>query len=201
LPQPRAPVLADVAAPAGTGSSPGGARRWARRNRPLVTAAAAALVVALVGLGAVSTVQTKARNDLDRKNGELDRKNGELAQANIDLDLQRRRAEANETQAIDAVKRFGDVIAEEPLLKDTLELKDLRKRRLKDPLASFGGLRERLQVDRAPRPESLARLASASSGLGYLTAEIGDAQDAMTAYQESLAILQKLAEDHPTVTE
>jgi serine/threonine-protein kinase len=166
------------------------ARRWARRNRPIVTAAAAALLVALVGLGAVSAVQTKARNDLDRKNGEL-------TQANVDLDLQRRRAEANETQAIDAVKRFGDAIAEEPLLKDTPELQDLRDRLLRGPLAFFRGLRERLQADRDTRPEALVRLANAMHDYAHLTDEVGDQQDGLKAHEDGLVIWEGLTRDDP----
>ncbi len=44
------------------------ARRWAKRNRTLVASAAATLVMAAAGLGVVSAVQTKARNDLAVKN-------------------------------------------------------------------------------------------------------------------------------------
>jgi serine/threonine-protein kinase len=178
--------------------------RWLTRHRTSVTGAAAAGLVALVGLGIISAVQTKARNDLDRKNGELtqarndlDRKNGELTQANVDLDLQRQRAEANETQAIDAVKRFGDAIAEEPLLKDTPELKDLRDRLLQGPLAFFRGLRERLQADRDTRPAALVRLAEAVHKYAHLTDEIGDQQDGLKAHEDSLAIWQRLTRDDP----
>ncbi len=62
-------------------------------------------------------------------------------------------------------------------------------------------MRDRLQADNDTRPESLLRLAQASFDLGDLTREIGDQQDALKAYRESLAIHQKLAEAHPTVTE
>ena len=137
------------------------ARRWAKRNRTAVTAVAASLLVGLVGLAAVATVQTKARNDLDRKNGEL-------TSANKALDEQRRRAEDREAQAIDAVKKFRDAVANEPELKNTPSLDGLRKRLLKEPLAFFRSLRDRLQADRDTRPDSLARLATASSDLGDL---------------------------------
>jgi serine/threonine protein kinase len=164
--------------------------KFARRNKGTLAAAFAAGIVALIGLGIVSAVQTKARNDLDRKNGEL-------TQANADLDLQRRRAEANETQAIDAVKKFGDAIAEEPLLKDTLVLKDLRNRLLQGPLTFFRGLRERLQADRDTRPEALVRLAEAVHKYAHLTDEIGDTQDGLKAHEDSLAIWEGLTRDDP----
>jgi tetratricopeptide (TPR) repeat protein len=114
---------------------------------------------------------------------------------------ERRRAENREQLAIAAVKRFGDVIADEPELKNTPSLEGLRKRLLKEPLAFFRTLRDRLQADRDTRPESLARLAQAGYNLGYLTSEIGDRQDALIAYRESLAIRQRLADANPTVTE
>ena len=163
------------------------ARRWAKRNRTAVTAAAASLLVGLVGLGAVATVQTRARGDLARKNAALD--------------MQRGRAEAREAQAIAAVKQFGDVIANEPELKKTPALEGLRKRLLNEPLAFFRALREQLQSDRDTRPESLQRLAQAGFDLGSLTNEIGDKQDALIAYREALAIQRKLADANPSVTE
>ena len=164
------------------------ARRWARKHRTLVsTATAAALVVALFGLGAISAVQTRARNDLAAKNK--------------DLALQRTRAVDRETQAIEAVKRFRDAVASEPELKNTPALEALRKRLLKEPLAFFRELRDRLQADRDTRPESLARLARASFELGVLTHEIGDSQDSLIACRESQAIWQTLADADPTDAE
>jgi serine/threonine protein kinase len=108
------------------------ARRWAKRNR-IAVAAAAALLMGLVGLSAVATMQTKARNDLDRKNDDL-------IAANKALDDQRLRAENREAQAINAVMKFRDAVANEPELKNSPALDGLRKRLLKEPLAFFGVL-------------------------------------------------------------
>jgi len=110
------------------------------------------------------------------------------------------RAESREQFAIEAVKRFRDVIADEPELKNTPALDALRKRLLKEPLTFFRALRDRLQADRDTRPESMARLARASFDLGLLTSEIGDEQDALIAYREALAIFQKLVNADPAVT-
>jgi serine/threonine-protein kinase len=176
-------------------------RRWMKRHRTLVTTAAAALAMAALGLGVVSAVQTRARNDLAAKNSELNRANTAQAASNTALDLQRRRAEAYEAHAIEAVKRFRDAVSENPELKENPGLEDLRKTLLKGPLAFFRSLRDRLQADRDTRPEALVRLGSASYELGMLTNEIGDKQDALTAFRESLAIRRKLADAYPTVTE
>ena len=134
-------------------------------------------------------------------NAKVSKANSDLTQANTDLDLERRRAEANETQAINAVQKFRDAVANNPELKNNLSLDKLRKTLMKEPLAFFKGLRDRLQADKDARPESLSRLAQASFDLGELTNEIGDKKDALSAYQESQAIYQKLADAYPTVTE
>ena len=57
------------------------AQRWARRNRPLVTAAVAAVLVALAGLGAVLAVQRGANRVLAARNKDLDRANTNLREA------------------------------------------------------------------------------------------------------------------------
>jgi tetratricopeptide (TPR) repeat protein len=117
------------------------------------------------------------------------------------LKRQQVRAEANERAAIDAVKRFRDAVADNPELKDNPELESLRRALLKEPLAFFRSLHDRLQADGQTTPEALARLASATFDLGMLTAEIGDDLDAVTALREALAIRKRLADAHPTVTQ
>jgi tetratricopeptide (TPR) repeat protein len=156
---------------------------WARRRPAVAVLSAATILAVLIGTAAVFT------------------KNIELAATNKLLAHQRSRARDREQQAIDAVKRFRDAVADEPLLRDSPELEQLRKRLLREPLAFFKSLRDQLQADSDTRPEALSRLASAAFDLGYLTREIGDEQDAITAYRQSLDIYQKLAADHPTGTD
>ena len=114
---------------------------------------------------------------------------------------ERGRALDREQMAIDAVKRFGDVVRDTPELKNTPALAPLRAKLLKEPQAFFKRLRDRLQADRQTTPESLARLASASFDLGRVTDEIGDKQDALRAYEESRAIRERLARENPSVTQ
>ncbi|MBY0397720.1 MAG: serine/threonine-protein kinase, partial [Thermoleophilia bacterium] len=159
-------------------------RRW---QLGLAGSIAASLLIGGVGLSWFTSV--------------LARQKGELTRANSALAEQRLRAEQREQLAIDAVKRFRDAVAENPELKDRPELESLRRTLLKEPLAFFRSLRDRLQADGDTRPESLARLGTASFDLAILTREIGDVRDALTAHREALAVRQKLADDHPEVPE
>jgi serine/threonine-protein kinase len=168
--------------------------RWVRKHQTLATSATAVLFTAACAAGLVAAQRSVRARDIERKN--LD-----LARANRSLDTERQKAEEREKQAVDAVKRFRDAVIEESQLKNNAELEGLRKRLLKEPLAFFRSLRERLQADKDTRTESLARLAEASFALGYLTNEIGDKQDALIAYTESLAIRQRLADANPSVSE
>ena len=149
---------------------------WAKRRPAIAALSAATLLAVLAGILAVIAVQARANRTLRDKNAEL-------AKTNTLLDQQRSRAEQREQQAIEAVKRFRDAVAEEPKLKNNTELEDLRKRLLKEPLAFFKSLREQLQADNDTRPEALERLGNAAFELGKLTNEIGDKQDALQAFR------------------
>ena len=103
--------------------------------------------------------------------------------------------------AIEAVKRFGDVVGETPELKNNPALAPLRYKLLKEPQAFFKRLRDRLQSDRETTPYSLSRLGEASYDLGKLTEKIGDKADALRACEESLAIRERLVRENPSVTQ
>jgi serine/threonine-protein kinase len=167
--------------------------RWVRKNQTLVTSAAAVLFVAACAAGLVAAQRSAYARDIEHKNFDL-------SQANRALDIERKKAVERESLALDAMKRFRDAVIEEAQLKNNRELEGLRKRLLKEPLAFFRSLRERLQADNDTRTEPLARLADASFALGELTSEIGNKQDALSAYAESLAIRGTLAGANPSIT-
>jgi tetratricopeptide (TPR) repeat protein len=164
--------------------------RWVRKHQTLVTNAAAVLFMAACAAALIAAQRSAHARDIEHKNFDL-------ASANRALEAERKKALGREQLAVDAVKRFRDAVAGEPVLKDNPALQELRKRLLKEPLAFFRSLRERLQADRDTRPESLARLAEASFALGNLINEIGSKQDALVAYAESLAIRERLARANP----
>jgi serine/threonine-protein kinase len=168
--------------------------RRGRRHRTLVTTATAVLFVTATAAALVASQQAAHANAIGRKNTEL-------TQANTALALQRKKAEEREQLAIAAVKRFGDAVSRNSELKANRALESLRKELLKEPLTFFKTLRDQLQADRDTRSESLGRLASAAYELGLLTYEIGDRQDALRAWEESLVIYERLARENPNVTD
>ena len=156
------------------------AGRWLRKHPAIASAATAALVLVALGAGLAAVQQNSHARTLA---------------------IQTEKAEAREDMAIDAVKRFRDAVAEDKVLKDSPSLHNLRRSLLQEPLRFFRLLREELQSDDGSRPEALERLANASWDLGELTELIGDKQDALGAYQESLVISDRLALENPKVTE
>jgi serine/threonine protein kinase len=154
------------------------AQRWARRRRTLVTSATVVLLLTVGGLSAFAAI---------------------LAGKNRELDRQRQRALAREALAIDAVKKFRDVVQDNPELKNRRELELLRKALLKEPLEFFSALRDQLQSDRDTRPEALARLAGANLDLARTTGEVGSAVDAIQSCTESITVLERLTRLYPAV--
>lgn len=71
-------------------------RKWMARNKGMAIGAAAAIVMAIAGLAAVSYTQAKAGKELARNNAQLERTNLELGQANLALDEATNLARANE---------------------------------------------------------------------------------------------------------
>ena len=167
-------------------------RRWARRHQSVAAAFAAALLVGLVGLGAVAIVQTRARTALATLNEDLDRNNTALASANEALDAQRHRADIRRQRAIDGVRRFRDVVAADPELQNDPALDLLRRRLLNEPLVFFRQFRDSLVADGDDAPDVLGQLAVASAELGALAADIGDVGDALTARREEVTVRERL---------
>lgn len=164
--------------------------RWLTRHRTGVTAAAAAVLVGVAGLGGIAAVQTRARADLARKNGEL-------TKTNVALEAQRKRATERELQAIDAVRLFGAVVIENPELRNNSSLAPLRKKLLEEQLEFFRSLRESLQADGNTSPDALEQLAFAAFLLAGLTEEIGNPTDVLQAYTEYRTIVERLVKEHP----
>lgn len=167
---------------------------WCKR-KPAIAALSAAMFLALAGgTGATIAVQARA-------NASLAEKNDQLLRANTALKDEQRKVEDREREALDALDRFGRAIADEPLLKNTPFLKELRSRLLREPLAFFGRLQSQLAVDALSRPDSLQRLASVAYRHGRLAHEIGDRQDALKSLQLAATALTRIIREHPSEPE
>jgi tetratricopeptide (TPR) repeat protein/tRNA A-37 threonylcarbamoyl transferase component Bud32 len=145
--------------------------RWVKRHRVLVTSAAAAGLVALVGLAVVLGLQARANRELRAAN--------ERETARFDL-------------AMDAIKLFHGEVSEDLLLKEK-QFDGLRTKLLRGAADFYGKLEKLLegQTDRRSR----AALGKAYEELGTLTDKIGSKPEALAVYHKALAVRRELAAD------
>ena len=108
------------------------------------------------------------------------------------------RAQAGEQIAIDAVKRYAEMVRDTPELKHNEALAPLRRSLLAGPQDFFRTLHDRLQGDSDSKPESRARLAAASFELGALTSEVGDKATAHQLFDQARSIWEGLCLVDPT---
>jgi eukaryotic-like serine/threonine-protein kinase len=171
--------------------------RLMRRHRGSTQAAAFALI-AITAISIVSAVLgDRARRGEQRA---LQRSNESLAaekKAKSVVEDERTRTEAREQLAIEAVKRFRDVVVANEELKNRAELKPLLDNLLKEPLEFFKTLQAQLQSSVDTRPETLLRLARASYDLGTTTYNMDNKIDALRAIEESVEIWERLARENP----
>ena len=112
------------------------ARRWARRHRTAVTAAAAAILAGVIGLAAVLAVQARLNSDLRAKNLELATAGVRVAQANAGLAEANRQVQARFDLAMEAMRTFHTGVSEDVLLKQK-ELEELRTKLLRGRASSI----------------------------------------------------------------
>src|SRR5262245_58168218 len=145
--------------------------KWYRR-RPLVAGLLTALVFSVVvGFAAVVWQWQRAEH-------------------------QYRRAEANLQQAHQAVHDHFDRINDNRLFDDP-QFQPARGELLKVSLRYYRNFLQQRSQDPALEP----RLAEASYRAAFITAAIGDQQEALRIYRGSLPLWEKLARNHPEVAE
>jgi serine/threonine-protein kinase len=156
------------------------AGRWVKHHRLLVTSIAAAVLVAVAGLGVVLVLQARSNRELAAANRQLSEAN-EREQARFDL-------------ALDAVRAFHTGVSHDVLLKQP-QFKDLRDRLL----GEAAGFYRKVEAQTAGRDDARSRLALARAyfDLAYLTDLIGSKEDALAAHERALAYRIRLADDDP----
>ena len=150
--------------------------RWLTRHRTGVTAAGAALLVALAGLAAVLGVEARANGQLTAKNAQLD---AALVREADRFDL-----------AMDAIKLFHGEVSEDLLLKEK-KFEGLRRKLLRGAADFYGKLEGLLEGQ--PDPKSRAALAKSYSELADVTTQIGKGDEALALQLKALAVRRELA--------
>ena len=175
--------------------------RWLTRHRTGVTAAGAAMLMAVVGLGAVSGVQVRANGELKRANTRVFLANTELKQANDNVtraNEELQAANVRERQqfnlAMDAIKLFHGDISKDLLLKQH-QFEKLRGKLLRGA-ADFYGRLEKLLKGREDQ-ESRAALGRAYEELGELMINIGNSKEALATFQKVIEVRRTLSQELP----
>jgi eukaryotic-like serine/threonine-protein kinase len=164
--------------------------RWLTRHRTGVTAAGAAVLVALAGTGAVLAVQTRANAELKRSNTELAIANEKVNRANAELQAANQREKQRFDLAMEAVGLFHGNVSEDLLLKEK-KFQGLRAQLLRGA-ADFYGKLERVLEGQAD-PTSRAALATSYSQLADITTQIGKGSEALALQLKALAVRRELA--------
>jgi eukaryotic-like serine/threonine-protein kinase len=150
--------------------------RWLTRHRTGVTAAGAALLVALAGLAAVLGVEARA--------------NGQLTAKNAQLDAALLREADRFKLAMDAIKLFHGEVSEDLLLKEK-KFEDLRRKLLRGAADFYGKLEALLEGQSDPK--SRAALAKSYVELADVTTQIGKGNEALALQLKALAVRRELA--------
>ena len=185
------------------------AGRWARRHKPMLTAAAALLVTAVVALG-VSTVlvlREKGRTEaalVDANNNyEEMKRQRTLAETNFNTAKvqreaavqARRRAETNLRQACEAVDLMLTRVSEDPdLLAYEPHMEQMRRRLLQDALAFYQLFLEEHGEDTEVRAETVRAARRAAN----ILQELGRHAEAIPLYTQAIDLCKQLRNEFPT---
>jgi serine/threonine-protein kinase len=150
------------------------AARWLERRRTLVVATTLGMLLVIAGLTALSFVQSRNRNALAEQAVRLDEALTQSRAAQTLAEQQQTRAETEEATALQAVRRFHRVVADNLELRNTGKLAPLRKQLLEESLAYHQQQRARLLAMPDPSFENLAALRDATRELITLQIELGD---------------------------
>ena len=159
-----------------------------------MTAAGAAVLVALVGTAAVLAVQTRANADLKAANTDLAVANAKVTRANTELVASNQRERARFELAQEAIRIFHTGVSEDLLLKQK-EFGALRTKLLRGAQEFYRKL-EGLLGGQTDRDSQLA-LGRAYYEVGELTMQLDSMKDALAMHQRALALFEDLASEAP----
>jgi serine/threonine-protein kinase len=176
--------LGDEAVAAYTELWPARLGRWTRRHRPLVAAAAALLVAAVIGLSAGTILLSRA-NEQTRKQ-------------ELDTARQRDLAEENFRQARAAVDEYFTKVSENKLLQSPLPgLQPLRKELLEAALRYYQQFAQQQQG----KTELQQELATAYYRAAEINHQVAVDQEAESQVLKAIAILEPMVRQEPANAE
>jgi tetratricopeptide (TPR) repeat protein len=166
--------------------------RWLTRHRVSVTAAGAAVLVALVGTAAVLAVQTRANTELQAANYEMAVANMKVSRANVDLAAANERERARFALAQEAIRTFHSGVSEDVLLKQN-EFDALRTKLLRGARDFYRKLENLLegQADRVSR-KALGR---AYLEIAEISATIESRDAAVAVARNAAALFEALSRE------
>jgi tetratricopeptide (TPR) repeat protein len=173
------------------------AQRWLSRHRTLVTGVAMSVLVAFVGLIAITALLTAA-NDRERKAREFAEtqekeaiKQKEIAQANEkEARAQKEKAEQNFKLARSAVDRYHTEVSEDVLLKEPGQ-QPLRKKLLEAAREFY----EKFVKERGNDKSVQGELGKATFRLAQITGDIDSELKAIDLHQQAVKQLETLTAD------
>ena len=167
--------------------------KFVSKNRTVVVAAS--LVFFSLFGGVIGTTWGMVSANIARSEAEY--AESEERKQREEAEKQKVRAEEREQQAIDAVRRFGDVVTENQELKNNPEFEELRKKLLLEPMKFFDSLIKATIENYDTDPSSLTRLSKATKSLGALHVLIGNKANALEAFKKERFILEQMQKLSP----
>ena len=170
------------------------ARRWARRNRTAVTAAAAAVLVALVGTAAVLAVQTRANANLHAANTELAVANAKVTRANNELAA----ANGRERGTVRAGRRGDPHVPHRGQRRPAAQTEGVRRAAHQAAARGTGVLPQAGgDAGGAGRQGLAAGPGRAYYEVGELTKELDSMSDALAMHQRAMGLFEVLSSEAP----
>jgi serine/threonine-protein kinase len=168
--------------------------RWLSRHKVGVAAAAAAVLMALAGTGAVLAVQTRANGELRAANLDLALANTKITQSNKELAASNERERARFALAQEAIRTFHSGVSDDILLKEE-QFKALRTKLLRGAREFYRKL-EGLLEGHQDRDSRLA-LAKSYCEVGELTRQLDAFAESPEVFRRAIDLLESLSRENP----
>jgi serine/threonine-protein kinase len=168
--------------------------RGLSRHKVGVAAAAAAVLMALAGTGAVLAVQTRANGALRAANLDLAVANAKVTRSNKELAASNERERARFALAQEAIRTFHSGVSDDILLKEE-QFKALRTKLLRGAREFYRKL-EGLLKGQQDRDSRLA-LAKAFCEVGELTRQLDAFAEAPEVFRRAIDLFESLSRDNP----